>query len=68
LTQVSDAGSIQAFVDQVVAANERSVNDFRAGKEAALQFLIGQVMKASRGKADPQLARELLVKTVALPQ
>ena len=64
LVQVSDSGAIQAFVDQVIAANEKSVQDFRQGKEAALQFLIGQVMKLSRGKANPQLAKELLVKTL----
>ncbi len=64
LVQVSDAGAIQGFVDQVVRDNERSVQDYRNGKEAALQFLVGQVMRISKGKANPQLARELLLKAI----
>lgn len=60
LAQVSDTGAMEAFVDQAVAANPGPAADFKAGKGAALQFLIGQVMKLSRGKANPQVARELL--------
>jgi aspartyl-tRNA(Asn)/glutamyl-tRNA(Gln) amidotransferase subunit B len=44
----------------VLAAQERSVADFRAGKETALKFLVGQVMKASRGKADPMVVEAVL--------
>ncbi len=62
LAQVSDAGAIEAMVDDVIAAQPKSVADYRAGKDAALQFLVGQVMKASRGKANPALAREALEK------
>ncbi len=64
LVQVSDSSAIQGFVDQVVKENDRSVQDFKAGKEAALQFLIGQVMRISKGKANPQMARELIIKSI----
>ena len=60
LGQVSDAGAIEAFADQAIAANPGPAAEFRAGKAPALQFLIGQVMKLSRGKANPQLAAEVL--------
>jgi aspartyl-tRNA(Asn)/glutamyl-tRNA(Gln) amidotransferase subunit B len=65
LAQVSDQGAIQTFVDEVITEHSKSVQDYRAGKGAALQFLVGQVMKRSRGKANPQLARELLEKSLA---
>ncbi len=60
LAQVSDAGAIAGFVADVIAANEKSAADFRAGKENALKFLVGQVMRASKGKANPVLVEELL--------
>ncbi|MBN2507368.1 MAG: Asp-tRNA(Asn)/Glu-tRNA(Gln) amidotransferase subunit GatB [Verrucomicrobia bacterium] len=60
LAQVSDAGALEAFCDQVIAAHPKSAADFRAGKAAALNFLKGQVMKLSRGKANPALAGEIL--------
>ena len=62
LAQVSDTGALDAFVAQAIAANERSANDYRAGKQAAFEFLVGQVMRLSKGKANPQLAREALKK------
>jgi aspartyl-tRNA(Asn)/glutamyl-tRNA(Gln) amidotransferase subunit B len=62
LEQVSDAGAIEALADQVIAANPGPADDFRAGKEAALNFLKGQLMKLSKGKANPQLAGEILAK------
>ena len=58
--QVSDTGAIEKFCDEVIAANPKSAEDFRAGKVAALNFLKGQVMKASKGKANPALVGELL--------
>lgn len=64
LVQVSDTDAIQAFVDQVVSEHDKSVKDFREGKEAALQFLIGQVMRISKGKANPQMVKELLVRKI----
>jgi len=60
LAQVSDAGAIAGFVDQVIAENPKVVEDYRGGKPAALQFLVGQVMKLSRGKANPPMVLELL--------
>ncbi|MCB1893721.1 MAG: Asp-tRNA(Asn)/Glu-tRNA(Gln) amidotransferase GatCAB subunit B, partial [Rhodocyclaceae bacterium] len=60
LKQVTDSGAIEALVDDVLAANQKSVDEFRAGKEKALNALVGQVMKASRGKANPTQVNELL--------
>jgi aspartyl-tRNA(Asn)/glutamyl-tRNA(Gln) amidotransferase subunit B len=60
LKQISDAGAIEKLVDGVLAANERLVDDYRSGKEKAFNALVGQVMKASRGKANPVQAAEAL--------
>jgi aspartyl-tRNA(Asn)/glutamyl-tRNA(Gln) amidotransferase subunit B len=60
LKQISDAGAIEQLVDEVLAANPRSVAEFRAGKDKAFNALVGQVMKASRGKANPAQVNELL--------
>jgi aspartyl-tRNA(Asn)/glutamyl-tRNA(Gln) amidotransferase subunit B len=60
LLQVSDTGAIEKFCDAAIAANPRSVADFQAGKAAALNFLKGQVMKLSKGKANPNLVGEIL--------
>ena len=60
LAQTSDPAAIEKFVDEVIAANEKSVADYKAGKTNVMGFLVGQVMKASRGKADPALVNELL--------
>lgn len=60
LAQVSDTGAIEAICDEVIAANPKSAEDFRAGKAAALNFLKGQVMKLSKGKANPGVAGEIL--------
>jgi len=65
LAQVSDPGAIASFVDDVLAANAESVASFKAGKENALKFLVGQVMKASRGKANPVLVETLLREKLA---
>ncbi len=62
LEQVSDSGAIEALADEVIAANPGPAADFRAGKEAALNFLKGQVMKLSKGKANPAMAGEILAK------
>jgi aspartyl-tRNA(Asn)/glutamyl-tRNA(Gln) amidotransferase subunit B len=62
LAQVSDTGAIEKFCDEVIAANPKSAEDFRAGKVAALNFLKGQVMKLSKGKANPNLVGEILEK------
>jgi aspartyl-tRNA(Asn)/glutamyl-tRNA(Gln) amidotransferase subunit B len=60
LAQVSDTGAIEKFCDEVIAANPGPVADFRSGKAAALNFLKGQVMKLSKGKANPGVAGEIL--------
>ena len=60
LRQVSDAGAIEALVGQVLAANAKLVEDYRAGKEKAFNALVGQVMKASQGKANPAQASAIL--------
>ena len=60
LVQVSVTGALDAMADQAIAANAKSVADFRAGKAAALQFLVGQVMRLSKGKANPQMVGEIL--------
>ena len=60
LSQVSDTGAIEAFCDQAIAANPGPAADFKAGKVAALNFLKGQVMKLSKGKANPALVGEVL--------
>ena len=65
LKQVSDTGAIEAFCDEVINANPASVADFKSGKEAALNFLKGQVMKLSKGKANPAVAGEILAKKLA---
>jgi aspartyl-tRNA(Asn)/glutamyl-tRNA(Gln) amidotransferase subunit B len=60
LRQISDPGEIEKLVDEVLAANARQVQDYRAGKEKAFNSLVGQVMKATRGKANPAQVNELL--------
>jgi aspartyl-tRNA(Asn)/glutamyl-tRNA(Gln) amidotransferase subunit B len=60
LAQVSDTGAIEAFCDQAIAANPGPAADFKRGKIAALNFLKGQVMKLSKGKANPNLIGEIL--------
>ena len=60
LRQMSDAGALEALVDQVLAAHPKSVEEFKAGKDKAFNALVGQVMKASQGKANPAQAGEIL--------
>lgn len=60
LVQVSDTGAIEQFAREVITANPKVVEDFKGGKMPALQFLVGQVMKLSRGKANPQMAGDMI--------
>jgi aspartyl-tRNA(Asn)/glutamyl-tRNA(Gln) amidotransferase subunit B len=60
LEQISDVTAIEKIVDEVLAANQRSVDEFRAGKEKAFNALVGQAMKATKGKANPQQVNDLL--------
>lgn len=61
LVQISDEGAIAGIVDEVIAANAQSVADYQAGKEKALGALVGQVMKATKGKANPQVVNKLIL-------
>jgi aspartyl-tRNA(Asn)/glutamyl-tRNA(Gln) amidotransferase subunit B len=65
LKQISDTGAIEAIIDEVLAANAKSVEEFRAGKEKAFNSLVGQAMKATKGKANPQQVNDLLRKKLA---
>ena len=60
IEQLSDVSAIEKLCDEVIAANPKPVADFRAGNVASLNFLKGQVIKLSKGKANPQLVGEIL--------
>ncbi|MEY2892353.1 MAG: glutamyl-tRNA amidotransferase, partial [Pseudomonadota bacterium] len=62
LKQMSDTGELERLLDEVLAANAKSVEEFRAGKEKAFNALVGQAMKATKGKANPAVVNELLKK------
>ena len=62
LSQISDVKEIKTIAKEVIKSNPKSVADYKKGKEASLQFLIGQVMAKSKGKANPEVAREILQK------
>jgi aspartyl-tRNA(Asn)/glutamyl-tRNA(Gln) amidotransferase subunit B len=64
LSQISDSSEIEKAVEQVIAANPQPVADYRAGKAQAIKFLVGQLMKATRGRANASQAQELLVKKI----
>ncbi|HQR69841.1 MAG TPA: Asp-tRNA(Asn)/Glu-tRNA(Gln) amidotransferase subunit GatB [Burkholderiaceae bacterium] len=65
LRQISDTGAIEKIVDEVLAANAKSVEEFRSGKEKAFNALVGQAMKATKGKANPQQVNEILRRRLA---
>ena len=65
LTQVSDEAALTAQIDQVIAANPAKVAEYRAGRDKLLQFFVGQVMRATQGKANPQLLNDLLKQKLA---
>ena len=60
LKQMNDSGALEVIVDEVIAANAKNVAEFKAGNEKALNALVGQIMKASKGKANPQQVNDLL--------
>jgi aspartyl-tRNA(Asn)/glutamyl-tRNA(Gln) amidotransferase subunit B len=62
LKQMNDTGELESIIDGVLAANQKSVDEFRAGKDKAFQALVGQAMKASKGKANPAQVNEMLKK------
>jgi aspartyl-tRNA(Asn)/glutamyl-tRNA(Gln) amidotransferase subunit B len=67
LIQVADAGALGAVVDKVLAEHTKVVEDYKAGKKAALGFLVGQVMKATSGKASPSVVNALLIDKLSNP-
>jgi aspartyl-tRNA(Asn)/glutamyl-tRNA(Gln) amidotransferase subunit B len=62
LRQISDSGALDKIVDEVLSGNPKQVEQYRSGKTAVIGFLVGQVMKASRGQANPGAVNELLKK------
>jgi len=64
LTQITDASEIEKIIKEVIATNPKAVEDYKKGKENAFQFLIGQIMSQSRGKANPQTVRDILNRTL----
>jgi aspartyl-tRNA(Asn)/glutamyl-tRNA(Gln) amidotransferase subunit B len=60
LKQISDTGALETIADQVLAANPKQVEQFKSGKTTVLGFLVGQVMKASRGQANPAAVNDVL--------
>jgi aspartyl-tRNA(Asn)/glutamyl-tRNA(Gln) amidotransferase subunit B len=62
LSQISDTGALDAEVAKIINTNAQAVADYKAGKAQSLKFLVGQVMKATRGRANPKLVSELLKK------
>lgn len=65
LGQSSDVSALKGIVDQVLASNQKSVEEYKAGKEKAFQSLVGQVMKASKGRANPAQVNEMLKEKLA---
>jgi aspartyl-tRNA(Asn)/glutamyl-tRNA(Gln) amidotransferase subunit B len=62
LKQMNDSGALEAIIDEVLAANPKNVEEFRAGNAKALNGLVGPIMKASKGKSNPAQVNELLLK------
>lgn len=65
LVQVKDENAIEAVVEEVLAENPAEVTLYRAGKEKLLGFFVGQIMKKTRGKANPKLVNEILLKKLS---
>ena len=65
LKQITDSGEIEALVDEVIANNPQQVEQFKAGKDKVLGFFVGQIMKATQGKANPGQVNELLRKKLS---
>ena len=65
LAQIQDSSEIEGIVNEVLSNNQQSIEDYKAGKDRALGFLVGQVMKASRGKANPQIVNKLIKEKIS---
>ena len=66
LQQITDTGAIEVMVDEVLANNAKAIEQFRSGNEKALNAIVGQVMKASKGKANPAQVQELIKAKIGL--
>lgn len=64
MVQLSDPAQLQPIIDDILANNQQSVEDFHNGKDRAVGFLVGQIMKATRGKANPQVVNKLLMESI----
>ncbi len=64
LIQISDEGAIKTIIEEVLNKNEQSIIDYKNGKDRAIGFLVGQIMKASKGKANPQVVNNLLMEEI----
>lgn len=62
MAQISDEGLIEAVITKVISGNPDAIEDYKKGKKNALTFLVGQVMKETKGKANPKIVNEMLVK------
>jgi aspartyl-tRNA(Asn)/glutamyl-tRNA(Gln) amidotransferase subunit B len=60
--QITDSSAIEKIIDEIIAANPKQVEQYRAGKKTVVGFFVGQVMRASKGQANPQMVNELLAK------
>ena len=65
LKQITDTGAIEKVIDKIIATNPKQLEQYRAGKEALFGYFVGQVMKATQGKANPAQVNELLKKKLA---
>ncbi len=64
LVQITDTGALEELVQKVIAANPQSVADYKAGKKKAIGFLVGQIMKETKGRANPGVVNQLLTKNL----
>ena len=64
LVQITDTGALEELVKKIIEANPQSVADYKAGKKKAIGFLVGQIMKETKGRANPGVVNELLTKNV----
>ena len=64
LIKISDASQLEELIAEVIKNNQQSIIDYKNGKDRALGYLVGQVMKQSKGKANPSLAKELVLKAI----
>jgi aspartyl-tRNA(Asn)/glutamyl-tRNA(Gln) amidotransferase subunit B len=64
LIQISDQGELEKIVIETLDSNPQSIEDFKNGKDRAIGFLVGQIMKATKGKANPQLVNKLLMEKI----